>query len=68
LSTEEYNLTGIASYTRTPEEIVIAIASGNITNPTMTFFRNIIELHRSVRKDLYKAIMQKILSEYSVVS
>jgi hypothetical protein len=66
LATEEYTLSGIALYTQTPEDIVYELASGTITNPTIVFFRKIIELHRSVRVDLYNAIMEKIITEYSL--
>jgi hypothetical protein len=67
LATEEYTLSGIAYYTQTPEEIVFELACGNITNPSVVFFRKIIELHRSVRSDLYREIVEKILSEYLVL-
>jgi hypothetical protein len=64
LSTEEYTLSGIAYYTGTPEEIVYDIAMGNNTSPSANLLRKIIELHRSVRSDLYRSIIEKILSEY----
>lgn len=63
LASGEYTLSGIACYTQTPEEVVYELAVGNITNPSMIFFRNIIELHRSIRVELYQAIMEKIISE-----
>jgi hypothetical protein len=65
LSTNEYTLSGIAYYTETPEEIVFEIASGHNTNPSVDFFRKIVEIHRTVRSDLYRALMEKILFEYS---
>lgn len=64
LSTEEYTLTGIACYTQTPEDVVYEVASGLNTNPSATFLRKIIELHRSIRRDLYREIIKKIMSEY----
>lgn len=37
---------------------------GHITSPSALLLRKIIELHRSVRKDLYREIMKKIMEEY----
>jgi hypothetical protein len=68
LSTEEYTLSGIAYYTETPEEIVYDIAIGHNTSPSANLLRKIIELHRSVRRDLYRSIVEKIISEYSANS
>lgn len=65
LSTEEYTLPGIAYYTQTPEDVVYDIAMGRNTDPSSTLFRKIIKLHRSVRPELYREIMEKITSEYS---
>jgi hypothetical protein len=65
LSSDEYTMPGIAYYTHTPEEILIEIASGLNTSPSVELFRKIIELHRTVRSDLYKVMMEKILSQYS---
>ena len=62
LSTEEYTLDGIAVYTHTPEEVVYELAMGANTSPSATLLRRIIELHRSVRRDLYEALMKKISS------
>jgi hypothetical protein len=60
LSTEEYTLDGIACYTQTPEEVVYELATGANTRPSAVLLRKIIELHRSVRRDLYDAMMKKI--------
>lgn len=65
LSTEEYSLTGIATHTNIPEEVLSDIASGMNTNPTLELSRKLFELHMIVRRDLYKKIIDKILSEYS---
>lgn len=66
LSTEEYNLSGIAYYTDTPEEIIFEIASGRNKNPTLFLSTKIIiELHRSVRPNLYQEIIKKILKKQS---
>jgi len=64
LSTEEYTLPGIACYTQTPEEVVYEVAMRLNTNPTATFLRKIIELHRSIRQELYREMIKKIKMEY----
>ena len=64
LSTEEYTLPGIACYTQTPEEVVYEVAAGLNTSPSATLLRRIIELHRSIRQDLYHEIIKKITTEY----
>jgi hypothetical protein len=64
LSTEEYTLPGIACYTQTPEEVVYEVATGLNTSPSATLLRRIIELHRSIRQDLYHEIIKKITTEY----
>jgi hypothetical protein len=64
LSTEEYTLSGIASYTQTPEDIVFELATGLNTNPSAIFLRKLIELHRFIRRELYAVIIEKITAEY----
>ena len=63
LSTEEYTLPGIACYTQTPEDVVYEIAAGINTSPSAIFLRKIIELHRSIRQELYREIIKKITRE-----
>lgn len=65
LSTEEYTLEGIARYTDTHEDVVEEIFSARNTNPSALFLRRLIELHRTIRRTLYLAIMKKITSEYT---
>lgn len=64
LSTEEYTLQGIARYTDTHEDVVQEVIDGRNTSPSAIFLRRIIELHRSIRRDLYQSIMKKITSGY----
>lgn len=64
LSTEEYSLTGIATYTHIPEDVLCDVASGMNNNPTFAFSRRLFELHINVRRDLYEGIMQKITLKY----
>jgi hypothetical protein len=64
LATEEYSLSGIACYTDTPEDVIHEVIAGNNHNPSWLFSRKIIELHRSVRPEIYQAIMKKITANY----
>jgi len=64
VSTGEYTLEGIAHYTNIPEEVVREIATGKNTNPSFQSSRRIIELHRTVRLNLYKEIVKNVLSNY----
>lgn len=63
LSTEEYTLDGIAHYVQTPAEVISDIASGQNTNPSLVLSRRIIDLHRTVRVDLYQDVLSRIVSE-----
>jgi hypothetical protein len=63
LSTEEYTLLGVALYINTPEDVVYELASGCNANPTFLLSRKIIELHRTVRPNLYRVIANKIRQE-----
>lgn len=60
LSTKEYNLKGIACYANTHEDVVQELVSGLNISPSVALFRRIIELHRSVRRDLYQMLVKKI--------
>lgn len=64
LSTQEYTLQGIAEYTDFHEDVVVDVIAGRNVCPSSAFLKRIIELHRSVRSDLYKTIMKKIAVEY----
>jgi hypothetical protein len=64
LSTEEYSLKGIANHTHIPEEVLSDVASGMNSNPTLELSRKLFELHMIVRRDLYRKIIDKILSEH----
>ena len=68
LSTEEYNLRGVAYYTDSHEDVVQEVIDGRNTNPSATLLRRSIDLHRSVRRDLYHAIVKKISTEYLAVA
>lgn len=68
LSTQDYTLEGIARYIDTHEDVVNDLVSGRNTTPTATCLRKTVELHRSVRRELYEAIGKKIASEYLSVA
>lgn len=68
LLTEEYTLEGIAYYTTIHEDVVYEIITGRNTSPSAMFLLRIIELHRSVRPDLYQEIVKKITAEYLAVA
>lgn len=61
LKSEEYSLKGIAYYTDTPEEVILDIAIGRNTNPTLILVNKIIDIHRSIRKELYQSVIKKSL-------
>jgi hypothetical protein len=63
LSTEEYTLDGIAYQTRIHEDVLRELASGLNTNPSAESLLKIIELHISIRKELYDSIKKKIAME-----
>ncbi|HSW68789.1 MAG TPA: hypothetical protein VLI69_01355 [Gammaproteobacteria bacterium] len=65
LLTKEYTAKGIAQYADTHEDVVCEVMLGINTNPSAKLLRRVIELHRTVRKELYQNIMKKIVLEYS---
>lgn len=65
---EEYNIEGIARYTDIHEDIIQEVFSGQNTDPSAKLLRRMIELHYSVRRDLYHAIMKKIALQYLEVA
>ena len=64
IATGEYTKEGIAYYTQAPAEIIDDLIMGHITSPSVTLFQKIIELHRSVRKELYREILEKITEDF----
>jgi len=60
LASEEYSLKGVAYYIDIHEDVVQDIMGGRNTDPSATLFRRTIDLHRTVRRDLYRSIMRKI--------
>lgn len=64
LETKEYSLSGIATYAHVPEEVLYDLAAGINTEPSFEITKKILELHISVRKNLYEKIMHRIAIEY----
>jgi hypothetical protein len=64
LLTEEYSLEGIAFYTDTPEDVIHDVVSGLNSAPSLPLSRKIINLHRTVKPNLYQEIMKKIAEKY----
>lgn len=68
LSTNEYNIAGIAHYINIHEDILHEIIIGRNTNPSAIILQKIIDLHRSVRADLYHEIINKIIIDRAAVA
>lgn len=64
LATGEYSLGGIAHYTDTHEEVIEEMMIGRNASPSAAFLRKLIDLHRSVRPELYKEIVKKVTENY----
>ncbi|MBA3661089.1 MAG: hypothetical protein H0W64_05155 [Gammaproteobacteria bacterium] len=61
LASTHYNLMGIAVYTNTPEEVITDIIIGCNTQPSAIFLQRIIDLHRTIRGELYQSIAARII-------
>lgn len=64
LLTEEYNLSGIAHYTMTHEDVLQDIMEGYHRCSSASLLRKIVELHRTVRPAVYQSIIKKITEHY----
>jgi len=60
LSTEEYDLKGIAYYTGIHEDAIEEVILGRNMTPSAMLLQRSIELHQSVRRDLYLMMMKKL--------
>lgn len=67
LASEAYSLPGIACYTYTPEDVICDLLAGSQSNPTLTFFRKLVELHRSIRPEFYREVIKKLAEDQSVM-
>lgn len=68
LVTEEYNAQGIARYVDTHEDVIQEVIDGRNLNPSAMLLRRSIDLHRTVRRELYHSIVKKIATEYLAVA
>lgn len=68
LSTNEYTTAGIAHYLNIHEDILHEIIIGINTNPSAILLQKIIDLHQSVRPDLYREIIHKIALNHVAVA
>jgi len=67
-STQEYTVEGMARYIDTYEDVIIEVFSGRNKHPSATLLRKTIELHRTIRRELYNSIIKKIVSEYLMIA
>lgn len=68
LSSKEYTIEGIACYAATHADIIYEAYMELNQQPSAALLRKIIELHRTVRRDLYQKITKKITLEYFSVA
>ncbi len=68
LLTEQYTLEGIARYTDTPEDFIYEVITSSHTSPSLSILRKLIELHKSVRPDIYEEILKKITSPKPLIN
>jgi len=61
LSTKEYDIDGIAHYSDTHVDALNDACTGLNKYPSAILLRKIIEIHRTVRRELYQKIKQKLL-------
>ena len=66
LLTGDYSVEGLAYYTETADEVIYDLASGKNVAPSMPLFRKIIDLHKSIRTNLYRDILSKAVTEAQV--
>lgn len=64
LLSEEYTLDGIAQYANTHTDVLYDIALGHNVAPSATFLQRVIALHRTVKPELYRSILNKIIEEH----
>ena len=64
LATKAYTISGMATHTHIPMDILSDVASGMNANPSLELSKRIFELHMEVRREFYNEIMRKIVSDY----
>lgn len=61
LATQEYDLKGISQYTNLHEDVIQDALDGRNSNPSLMLVRKCIDLHKTVKPELYDAIIKNIL-------
>lgn len=64
LVSNEYNLAGIARYSGIHTDILNELVTGLNDNPSAHILHRLIEIHHSVRRELYIKIMKRIVAKY----
>lgn len=65
ISTNEYDLKGVAQYTNTHCDVIEEMITGRNRQPSATFLQRLISLHHLVCEDVYFPIMRKLKRYYS---
>jgi len=60
VATDDYDLDGIARYTQHDREIIEDVVFGRNESPSVELLQRLLDLHRSVRPDLYAELRRKI--------
>jgi len=61
LATQAYDVEGLANYTFTPSDVIHEILEGKNPSPSAPFIRRVIEIHQSLRPELYESLIKKVL-------
>lgn len=61
LLTEEYSLAGIAIHTHIPLDVIRDLVSGINKAPSSFVWRKLVELHSTIRHELYRELINKIV-------
>ena len=61
LSSNAFQCSNFAYYTQTTEEVIYDIVMGNNQSPSLSLSQKIIEIHRTIKPDLYRNILKKIM-------
>ena len=63
VESKAYTLSGIAYYTQIPEDVIEDLLLSCHANLLLTLPHKLIELHRSVRPEIYQDVIRKISDE-----
>lgn len=68
IASGEYTAEGLAHYSNTHQEVIENVYFGESGAPSSTLFNKIIELHLTIRRELYDAIIKKIIAQYMTIA